>query len=65
LQAWEVTAEDVDRVVGAMAADGKAAAIRREQCALFGSRLEVTTVAPCGGVVRALGVTQPSRCRAR
>jgi integrase/recombinase XerD len=33
--AWEVTAEDVDRVVGAMAVDGKAAATRREYVQVF------------------------------
>lgn len=33
--AWEVTAEDVDRVVGSMAADGKAASTRRDYVQAF------------------------------
>lgn len=33
--AWEVTAEDVDRVVGAMATEGKAASTRRDYVQVF------------------------------
>jgi integrase/recombinase XerD len=33
--AWEVTAEDVDRVVGTMATDGKAASTRRDYVQVF------------------------------
>jgi integrase/recombinase XerD len=33
--AWEVTAEDVDRVVGAMAVEGKAASTRRDYVQVF------------------------------
>src|SRR5262245_7084492 len=33
--AWEVTAEDIDRVVGAMAVDGKASTTRRDYVQVF------------------------------
>jgi integrase/recombinase XerD len=35
LPAWEVTAEDVDRVVGAMATDVRAASTRRDYVQVF------------------------------
>lgn len=54
--AWEVTAEDVDRVVGAMAADGKASSTRRDYVQVFKGFHRFLTARKAAEIEAAFGV---------